>query len=1568
MAASRLTRIGGLFAVGLAALIAGTAQASATSCSTGNWSFSTSPGSVTITDIAPGDDISGVTSVTINGANSGIINNNSTTLSVSIQNEPAPNITAVSSGLFTSGGPDHLVGSTAGGGTMTITGSNFRPTMTIAVTGGACDGKSASFVYVNDVVEVDIGGTKANSAVVNSDTSISVTTPPGIAGLADVTVITTNKNSGGSGANRFAYVKDSPSVTGVGPNLGLTTVATSVNISGTNFISGNFHDGTPATTVNFPCPNNSGTPTTTGTVSQGANIAVTSPTCTQAGAVNITVTTVNGSVTGQYQFVAPGTPTVTNVSPGTGTTQGNTSVTITGSNFIGATKVTFGTVDQTAFQVNSAGSITTSTPPQNAAGTVAVSVTINNGTTLVTSTQNGTFQYKAPAPIVSSISPPSGSTAGGDTVHIFGAYFTGATSVTIGGANATSFTVVSDGQIDLVTAAHAAGTGLAVTVTTGSGSGTGMAPDGVFTYGTPAPTVTAVSPNSGSIGGNQSVTITGTNFTGATSVTFGGAAATGITVNSDTQITATTPAHAAGIVDVAVTTAAGTGIGSNLYSYASSPPTVTGLSPATGSTLGGTSITITGTNFNGTPQVTVGGVAASQVTVVNSTTITAVTPAGSGAVPVLVTTSFGTSVANPPGSTYTYAAPVVPPPPAPVVSQVCSGPGGAVCPGSGTKLGQTPVTITGTNFTGATAVTFGGKPATAVVVVNATTITALTPANNPGTVDVTVTTPGGTSAPLPNAYTYLTVAPTVTAVNPNTGSTTGNSAVTITGTDFTGATAVTFDGIAVGSFTVLSATTIVTTTPAHPAAGAVNVVVTTPSGSGTGTGVFTYVTQAPPTVTAVNPNSGNTAGGTQVQITGTNFSGASSVTIGGNPATFVTVVSQTQINATTPASAVAGPANVVVTTPAGTSGATGNGKFTYIAGAPTVTGVAPNNGPTAGGTAVTITGTNFTGATSVTIGGIAPTGVTIVNATTITATTAAHAAGAVDIAVTTPVGTGNGKNLYTYKAPIVAGGLPVVTSVAPNTGVPGGGTTVTITGGNFTNATAVSFGGVNSTLFTVVSSTSITARSPGGTGTVHVTVTTALGSSATTAADQFSYVKAKTSMDVTSSPNPSTVGQAVTFTARITGSNPTGQVTFTDNGKVIGTATLVSGVASLTIATLTAGSHSVTGSYPGDINNQDDPETVIQVVNAISDSVRLRQMQMAVMPIVTNMSGQAISGAIDNAISAGFGGACQLVSPNGGGFTYCIDGGGMPTQQNNSLAMSENHMLPEQRQMLEEDFKALGYAAEDPAAARKPAGMPEPRNWLIWFDARGTDFTRNTIGSDLKGTMLNGTAGVTRRITADFLVGVVGGYEHFNFTSQAYNGVLKGDGYTAGGYVGWRLAPTLRFDASGAWSAISANNVAGTASGNFTGYRWFASGGVTGTYAWDATVFEPSARVYGLWERENAYTDSLGTLQAAHNFSTGRGSAGLKVSQLFPAGFVTLAPYVGLYGDYYFSKDDSTITITTTPGVTSVPLLSGAAARATGGVTMMFGGGAQLSVGGEYSGLASDTRIWNLKLNGSVPF
>jgi len=160
---------------------------------------------------------------------------------------------------------------------------------------------------------------------------------------------------------------------------------------------------------------------------------------------------------------------------------------------------------------------------------------------------------------------------------------------------------------------------------------------------------------------------------------------------------------------------------------------------------------------------------------------------------------------------------------------------------SGSTAGGTATTITGSNFTGATAVTFGGIAATSVVVVNATTITCVTPAHAVGAVAVEVTTSGGNGT-LASGFTYGAVpaVPTVTSVSVTSGSTAGGTATSITGSNFTGATTVTFGGIAATSVVVVNATTITCVTPAHTA-GAVAIVVTTPGGNGTLASGFTYV-------------------------------------------------------------------------------------------------------------------------------------------------------------------------------------------------------------------------------------------------------------------------------------------------------------------------------------------------------------------------------------------------------------------------------------------------------------------------------------------------------------------------------------------------------------------------------------------------------------------------------------------------------------------------------------------------------------------------------------------------------
>lgn len=166
--------------------------------------------------------------------------------------------------------------------------------------------------------------------------------------------------------------------------------------------------------------------------------------------------------------------------------------------------------------------------------------------------------------------------------------------------------------------------------------------------------------------------------------------------------------------------------------------------------------------------------------------------------------------------------------------------------------------------------------------------------------------------------------PTITSFTPASGL--AGATVVITGTNFTGVTAVRFNGINAGSYTVNSATQITATVPTGTSTGRITVL--TGVGTATSGSNFTLTTPAP-TISGFSPSSGNPT--TSVVITGTNFAGASAVRFGGvNAASYTINGGGTQITATVPTGAVSGAITVV--TPNGT--ATSSGSFTYVPPSP----------------------------------------------------------------------------------------------------------------------------------------------------------------------------------------------------------------------------------------------------------------------------------------------------------------------------------------------------------------------------------------------------------------------------------------------------------------------------------------------------------------------------------------------------------------------------------------------------------------------------------------------------------
>jgi hypothetical protein len=167
-------------------------------------------------------------------------------------------------------------------------------------------------------------------------------------------------------------------------------------------------------------------------------------------------------------------------------------------------------------------------------------------------------------------------------------------------------------------------------------------------------------------------------------------------------------------------------------------------------------------------------------------------------------------------------------------------------------------------------------------------------------VDVTVTTPSGTSPTSSSDLFTYTLVPTVTGVSPIKGPVGGGTTTKITGTNFTGATAVRFGRISAASFTVKSATSISAVTPAEPA-GKTDVTVVTAAG-GTSLIVSSDHFSFNPTITKVSPNGGPKAGGTSVTVSGTGFAvGATNIAFGGTKATSVSCSSSTTCVAVSPA-------------------------------------------------------------------------------------------------------------------------------------------------------------------------------------------------------------------------------------------------------------------------------------------------------------------------------------------------------------------------------------------------------------------------------------------------------------------------------------------------------------------------------------------------------------------------------------------------------------------------------------------------------------------------------------------
>jgi len=950
--------------------------------------------------VISGTNLADATMVTFGGTAASIQSTTSSTVTVATPSKTASVVsvsvttaggTATATNSYTFVNPPSLTtispttGLTNGGMTVTLSGSNLSTASAVTFGGAAAT----------------IQSTSAGS--------VTVTAPATQAGSVSVDVVT----AGGSATltNAFTFV-DGPTFSGLSVVSGPLAGGTTVVILGTNLstVSSVTFGGTSATIQS----------------TTSSSVTVKTP-AKPAGTVSVVVTAAGGVVTARNAFTFVAVPTLSSLTPVLGSLVGGQTVVLTGTNLSTTASVTFG---GTAAVIQSATATTvTVTTPAKTAGAFLVVVKTAGGSV----TKTSAFTYQA-APTIASVSSAMAGVSGGVTVTLNGTNLANITDVLFGDTTAiisskTTTTVV------VTSPAHSAGI---VTISASGLNGTASMTNS-YTY-VAGPTVTRLSVVKGPLAGGTVVVLTGTNLSLTSLVTFGGTAAT-IQSSSDSSLTVKTPAKTAGLVSVVVTTSGGSVTKTSAFTYVALP-TLTSISPALGRLTGGQTATLTGTNLSTASTVTFGGTTAT-IVAVTATTVTVTTPAkAAGAVSVSVTTAGGTATK---ATAFTYRMSDITKPnsiPSRMAVQVPSGTGARVpFARGGTFQVNTPAKAdSSSNQLEAAAghnsvLAYCGLDSSTYVIqrcyddsdydagyyaLNSEIIYSdvfVTAARKSTLVIETVPYRAITD----NYWLYYSDTFNNVYFDSNGD---GYSDVAISDQNQYLAAGQTGYGWvydwSISSQTWVKRSSTCSTTISRVASGSASwwqfqTDWTCLFGSGAGASnvrAISYLEDvngydlspnsfsasdsmnlsallAPaPTISSVSPNTGPNSGGTSVTISGTNLSTTSQVTIGGIAAQ-ITSLTSTSVTVTTVRSSSVGLVAVGVTTTGGT--ATASNSFTYSSSAPTITGVSPNTGVRAGGSSVTITGTNLTSITSVAFGGSTAANITAQTATSITVTVPAEA-------------------------------------------------------------------------------------------------------------------------------------------------------------------------------------------------------------------------------------------------------------------------------------------------------------------------------------------------------------------------------------------------------------------------------------------------------------------------------------------------------------------------------------------------------------------------------------------------
>ena len=855
------------------------------------------------------------------------------------------------------------------------------------------------------ITEVHFNGTLATTFNLTSETSLSVVVPEG----ATSGVVSVKTPRGVDFSRPGFHVVPPPAITSFSPAAG--GVGTRVTIKGESLAGTNRVSFTGASQ-----------PTISALTDTSLSVVV--PFGTQTGP--ITVAAPGGTATSEESFMLVRPPKIIGFSDFSGGV--GSSITIDGTDLSDALAVKFGGVPSPQFTVNSPTSITAVIP--SGAITGLISITTPGGLTA------GTAQFTViPAPIISSISPEAGVV--GTVIAILGSNFDGVERIDFGGIRAKEPVFVSSDRVN-VEVPEGAVSGPVTLVTRG---GTSVGPRSYDVI--PFPVIDSFNPSAA--GAGAEIIIRGSGLLNASRVSFGSLDTDQYTVESASVVRAIVPGGApSGLITVATPG----GISSSVQEFEYIPePHVYSISPTAAGL--GASVKVEGNNLGGALSVAFGAVNAEVFTESSDSTLTVTVPDGAenGDCPITVVTLGGVSTSD---NVFTVVYP-------PVIESVRPeiGPAG------------TAVEVTGYNFTKSTVVKFNGVEATDVAVLSSTELKTVVPRGSE-TGFIQLLTVGG-SAKTDQGFIVLQP-PIISSFSPASAG--AGAPVEVIGQNFADASQVRFNGLPT-AFHVASTELLTARVPGGAASGTISV--TTPGGVGESESEFIFIQE--PSIASVEPMAAPAAA--QVILHGSNFSGATRVTLNGlNVAEFV-VLSDSSISVRLTLDAADG--LFLVSTPGGAAQSTSEFK---IIPPPTVHSLAPESAGV--GQSISIYGTDLMGALRVTFNGIEAEGFIVESDSVITADVPSGSTSG-KVVVETIAGTASPDSEFTLIP------LPAILSLSSNYDAIG--SEITIYGEALYDVLAISFGTVNAPEYRELSSSAIAVTVPVGAESGALFVTTRGGKS-----------------------------------------------------------------------------------------------------------------------------------------------------------------------------------------------------------------------------------------------------------------------------------------------------------------------------------------------------------------------------------------------------------------------------------------------------------------------------------------